>query len=93
MKELVFQGQNYQALTNSLLVAEKFGKRYDSVFRSINQMIGNSPQKSDKLFVISSYIDSSGKENQMYVMNRKRIYLTCNVVHREKGFRFQVRFL
>jgi phage regulatory protein, rha family len=71
MKELVFQGQNYQALTNSLLVAEKFGKRYDSVFRSINQMIGDSPQKSDKLFVISSYIDSSGKENQMYVMNRK----------------------
>lgn len=71
MTELVFKGENTQALTNSLLVAEKFGKRHGSVFRSINQMIVNSPQKCGKLFVISSYIDSSGKENQMYVMNRK----------------------
>lgn len=45
MTELVFKGENTQALTNSLLVAEKFGKRHDSVFRSINQMIVNSPQK------------------------------------------------
>lgn len=31
MNELVFKGQNDQVLTNSLLVAEKFGKEHKHV--------------------------------------------------------------
>lgn len=88
MTDLVFKGENNQALTNSLLVAEKFSKRHDSVFRSINQMIENSPQKCGELFVISSYIDSSGKENQMYIMNRKGFTLLAMGFTGKKGFGF-----
>lgn len=35
MKELVFKGESNQVLTNSLLVAEKFGKEHNKVIRDI----------------------------------------------------------
>ena len=35
MTDLVFKGQNDQVLTNSLLVAEKFGKEHSKVMRDI----------------------------------------------------------
>lgn len=71
MKNLVYKGQGDQVLTTSLKVAEVFGKRHDSVFRSVKQMIDNSPQKCGQLFDTTTYTDSSGKENVMFVMNRK----------------------
>lgn len=39
MNELVFKGQNDQVLTNSLLVAEKFGKEHKNVLSSIRELI------------------------------------------------------
>jgi len=92
MNELVFKGQNDQVLTNSLLVAEKFEKRHDSVFRAVNQMIEKSPQKCGELFVVTSYIDSSGKENQMYVMNRKGFTLLAMGFTGKKAFDFKSDF-
>ena len=44
MNELVFQGANEQALTNSLLVAEKFGKRHADVIRAIEDLITQLPE-------------------------------------------------
>lgn len=35
MTDLVFKGQNGQVLTNSLLVAEKFGKRHADVIEAL----------------------------------------------------------
>lgn len=37
--ELVFKGENSQAQTNSLLVAEKFCKRHADVIRSIEKLL------------------------------------------------------
>lgn len=42
MNELVFKGQNGQVLTNSLLVAEKFGKRHVEVLDAIRDIIKKS---------------------------------------------------
>lgn len=39
MNELVFKGQNDQVLTNSLLVAEKFGKEHKHVLDAIRELI------------------------------------------------------
>ena len=54
MNELVFKGANNQALTNSLLVAEKFGKSHKHVMQSIKDLI-TSAEKSANLFVESEY--------------------------------------
>lgn len=39
MANLVFNGKDGQALTNSLLVAEKFGKEHRHVLTSIRELI------------------------------------------------------
>lgn len=38
MNDLVFKGQNDQVLTNSLLVAEKFGKEHSDVLKAIDAL-------------------------------------------------------
>lgn len=45
MANLVFNGKDGQALTNSLLVAEKFGKEHRSVLSSIRELIKGGVQK------------------------------------------------
>lgn len=66
MTDLVFKGQNGQVLTNSLLVAEKFGKRHADVVRAIeNSLTKGSESTNAKLrssFLLSSYIDNKGEE-------------------------------
>ena len=69
MNELVFKGENNQVLTNSLLVAEKFGKSHKHVMQSIKDLI-TSAEKSANLFVESEYPDTYGRMQPMYVMNR-----------------------
>lgn len=44
MTELVFKGQNDQVLTNSLLVAEKFGKEHKHVLDAIRELIQGLPK-------------------------------------------------
>ena len=73
MDALVFKGGDNQALTNSLLVAEKFSKRHADVIRSIDNLLNTSDAelnaKMRLVFVSSTYVDSTGKENPIYIMN------------------------
>lgn len=73
--ELVFKGESSQALTNSLLVAEKFGKRHADVIRSIEKLLNTDNEslnaKMRSAFVSTCYVDTTGKSNPMYAMNRK----------------------
>ena len=70
MTDIVFQGSEGQPLTNSVLVAEKFDKRHCDIIKKIKGLLNDSPQKCGQFFVSSTYTDSSGKENLMYIMNR-----------------------
>lgn len=58
-------------MTDSLKVADAFGKRHDRVIRSIENILNDSPQKWGQCFKPSFYEDSSGKKNKMYLMNEK----------------------
>lgn len=44
MKELVFKGESNQVLTNSLLVAEKFGKEHSDVLKAIDVLVSKMPK-------------------------------------------------
>lgn len=51
MKDLVFKGESNQVLTNSLLVAEKFGKNHKHVLESIRELVRGCAEKSaDPMF-------------------------------------------
>lgn len=93
MNELVFKGENSQALTSSLLVAEKFGKRHGDVIRSIEKLLKTEDEalnaKMRLAFVSTSYIDSTGKSNQMYVMNRKGFSILVMGYTGVKALRFK----
>nr|DAE18038.1 MAG TPA: hypothetical protein [Siphoviridae sp. ctF6o6] len=39
MTNIVFQGSEGQPLTNSVLVAEKFGKRHDDLMKKIKNLV------------------------------------------------------
>ena len=63
MNELVYL-KNEQALTDSLTVAEIFGKRHDHVL----VMIEN--KQLPQLFHKTRYKDATGKWNPKYLMNK-----------------------
>ena len=95
-EELVFKGENSQALTNSLLVAEKFGKRHGDVIRSIEKLLNTEDEalnaKMRLAFESASYVDSTGKSNLMYVMNRKGFSILVMGYNGVKALRFKDAF-
>lgn len=96
MEELVFKGQNDQVLTNSLLVAEKFGKRHADVIRSIENILNTEDEslnaKMRLAFVSATYEDSTGKSNPVYVMNRKGFSILVMGYTGIKALRFKNDF-
>lgn len=66
-QELVFSNENGQALTNSLLVAKKFGKNHKHVLESIRKII-TSAEKSAVLgmFCESTYLNEQNKQQPIF---------------------------
>lgn len=76
MNELVFKGQNDQVLTNSLLVAEKFGKEHKNVLSSIRELIKGCAENAANLMF----------EETTYIYYEPRwIYPFGDGIYREKG--------
>ena len=66
MTDLVFKGRNDQVLTNSLLVAEKFGKEHKHVLDAIRELIqGCAETSADPMFVeLFMLMNKIGKNTQ-----------------------------
>lgn len=95
MNNLVFKGQNNQALTNSLLVAEKFGKEHQHILRDIRNLIGGMSNFGETpYFVETSYIhEQNGREYPMYVMNRDGFTLLAMGFTGEKALKFKLEYI
>lgn len=96
MTDLVFKGQNDQVLTNSLLVAEKFGKRHADVIRSIDNILNTENEllnaKMRLAFVSTTYEDSTGKSNPAYIMNQKGFSILVMGWNGIKALKFKNEF-
>jgi len=67
--ELVFRTQKGNPATNSLLVAEKFGKQHKDVLEKIRTMTAeNSAVLS--MFYETTYYNEQNKQQPIFVMNR-----------------------
>lgn len=95
MKELVFKGESNQVLTNSLLVADKFGKNHKHVLESIRELIKGCAEKSaNPMFVESMYIHpQNGQEYPMYIMNRDGFTLLAMGFTGEKALQFKLEYI
>lgn len=67
MDEISLKNENGQVVTSSRDVAEKFGKRHDSILRDIDNILkSNNRLASD--FVLSTYKNSRGKTYRCYFL-------------------------
>ncbi len=69
MNELVKINDNNQVTTDSLTVADRFGKRHCDVLRSI-KLLKCSKEFGLRNFALTSYINEQGKEQPYYDMTR-----------------------
>lgn len=106
MNELVYRGTNDQAMTNSLLVAEKFGKRHVEVLdaiRNIIVMAENSTLTDNQhiinMFVLSEYDvpvnngTSAVRKAPVYIMNKDGFSLLVMGFNGKDALNFKIDFL
>lgn len=95
MTELVFKGANDQALTNSLLVAEKFGKEHKHVLDSIRELVkGCAENSADPMFEETTYVNVQNKQNYpMFVMNRDGFTLLAMSFTGSKAMQFKLEYI
>ena len=98
---IVFKGDNDLALTNSLLVAEKFGKEHNKVVRAIENLIGgiakngNTPENTIQgMFERTIYTNpQNGQAYPMYIMNRDGFSLLVLGFTGKKALEFKLEFI
>lgn len=90
-ENLVFKGQNDQALTNSLLVAEKFEKEHKNILRDIQNLTAQN-RAAKSLFIEDEY-ERRGKIYPMYIMNRDGFSLLVMGFTGRKALGFKMEFL
>ena len=95
MTELVFKGQNDQVLTNSLLVAEKFGKEHKHVLDAIRGLIqGCAGTSAGPMFVETIYVNEQNRqEYPMFVMNRDGFTLLAMGFTGKKALKFKLDYI
>ena len=95
MTDLVFKGRNDQVLTNSLLVAEKFGKEHKHVLDVIRELIqGCAETSADPMFVETIYVNEQNRqEYPMFVMNRDGFTLLAMGFTGKKALKFKLDYI
>lgn len=92
MNDIVFQGSEGQPLTNSMLVAEKFGKEHKSIIRVIRNLTAqNCAVKS--MFVETTYLNGKQQEQPMYIMNRDGFTLLTMGFTGQKALQFKLDYI
>ena len=95
MDEIVFRGANDQAVTSSLLIAEKFGKEHKNVMQSIRNLIGGTAENSAiaEMFSESTYLNEQNKEQPMFLMNRDGFTLLAMGFTGKKAMQFKLEYI
>jgi Rha family phage regulatory protein len=93
MNDLVFTQRN-EAVTDSLIVAEYFGKRHDLVLRAIDDLLINLRKNEEiGLFKNSSYIDDKGRTYRKFIMNRDGFSLLAMGFTGKKALQWKLKYI
>ena len=91
---LVYKTQKGTPVTNSLTVAQVFGKQHKNILQAIRNLIGSAENSAvQKWFYESAYIADNGKENPMFVMNRDGFSLLAMGLTGAKAMQFKIGFI
>lgn len=92
MNELVFL-QKDEAVTTSLIVAEKFHKRHDRVLRAIETLVNDLPKNGAVKFYQSQYKDQKGEYRKMYYLNRDAFALLVMGFTGKKALQWKLDYI
>lgn len=92
MNELVFL-QKEEAVTTSLVVAEKFHKRHDRVLRAIESLTDSLPKNGAVKFYESKYKDQKGEYRKMYYLNRDAFALLVMGFTGKKALQWKLEYI
>lgn len=96
MEEIVFRGANDQAVTSSLLIAEKFEKSHDNVLKAIRKMFDEGIVKNNEtpMFVETTYVNEQNKQvYPMFLMNRDGFTLLAMGFTGKKAMQFKLEYI
>ena len=92
MNELVFKSEKGTPVTNSLLVAQKFGKEHKHVIEAIRSL--SADLSADlKMFYETTYIDSFNREQPVFVMNKDGFTLLVMGFKGKKALQFKLEYI
>lgn len=93
--EIVYRGEDGQAITNSLIVAEKFEKNHQHILRDIRLLIERISNIGPvQMFAETTYIhEQNGQEYPMYLMNRDGFTLLTMGFTGEKALKFKLDYI
>ncbi len=89
---LVFKSDKGNPVTTSLLVAEKFEKQHIHVLRDIDSL-KKDISNFGLIFFESTYSDSYGRSQRMYVMNRDGFTLLAMGFTGKKAMNFKLEYI
>lgn len=90
MKELI-ELKNQEAVTTSIQVAEKFGKRHDNVMQAIVNLLKN--KETENFFHKSNYKDEHNRSYPMYYMNRDGFSLLAMGFTGKKAIEWKIKYI
>lgn len=98
MNNLVFRGADNRALTNSLLVAEKFGKEHGDVLKAIDAVFTKVPENQCKGYFSDTSIEipqpNGGiRHSRVVVMNRDGFTLLVMGFTGKRAFQFKLAYI
>ena len=95
INDLVFIGQGGQAVTNSVKVAQKFGKEHKNVLGTIRELIkGLAENSAYPLFEESTYInEQNGQTYPMYIMGRDGFTLLAMGFTGKQALKFKMDYI
>ena len=95
MSDLVFKGENNQVLTNSLLVAEKFGKEHKHVLDAIREIVkGYAEFSADPMFEETTYVNKqNGQSYPLFIMTEEGFTLLAMGFTGKKAMAFKFEYI
>ena len=80
-----------KVVTDSLTVADNFGKRHDKVLRSIENLMKND-EDGRLIFGETKYTDSHNRNQKKYIMDRRAFSILCMGFTGKKALKWKKRF-
>ena len=94
LKNVVYKTDKGTPVTDSLKVAQVFGKQHRNVLQSIRNLIVNAENSAvKKWFCETTYLSAKGQSQPMFIMNRDGFSLLAMGLTGAKAMQFKVGFI